>query len=221
MARRSSGHAKRPQAPAVSLKRLQDMTARELKQLSPETIKSTYVSARKAVNARIKTFKKAGLESVIDSDIRGGIPQMKGQSVEQLIDRLTEIGSWTSKAKSTVKGYQAMQESFRSKMQDAMPDLDLSTKEKLDAFGEFMGEMQDRYGEFWHGVSNQARDIYREALRLNTDPRAMMKNFDYWADHIEDLKDADPIRTRSDRPIRPADYARKLGLEKIGGGRYK
>lgn len=106
-------------------------------------------------------------------------------------------------------------------MQEALPDIDLSSTAKLKEFGNFMNEASDRYGEMAKIVSSQARALYAEAQRLNINTNALLKNMDYWLDHIDDLEKSDPIRTRSERQLQPSEYARKLGLEKIGGGRRR
>ena len=217
MARRSSGSAKRPKAPAISLKRAQEMTWRELGNYSEETLKSTYVSMRKAINSRVKTFKKAGLESTVPADIRAGLPAMGTLNKDEMIDLITRVGAWTRGKQSTLKGYMEWKGHFRRAMQDALPDLDLSTNEKLDAYGEFMGAMQDRYGEvMWHAISNQARDIYRDLTELNEDPYQFMANYDYWAANVEAVNKAKAAaRQRGRYSTKLSTYIRKLKSGKI------
>ena len=190
MARRSSGKAKKPQAPAISIKRLQEKTKRELEQFSEQTIRSTYTSLRKAVASRVRTFEKAGLGSVLPEHIREGLAPQGGRSVEDLLNDITSVTAWTRGKASTVKGYKEARESFREKMQDAMPDMDLSDEDKMDDFGEYMGEMQERYGEMWHAISEAARDVYRDQTKLNQDPRKFMRNYEYWRQNVQAVNDA-------------------------------
>lgn len=206
---------------AIKLNALLNMTVRELKQVSSSELRETYQNVRKIVNSRINTFKKHGIDDVVPEDLQGGLGSAKGRSDAELLQSIRESAAWMRGRRSSYRGYQEAREHFREQMQESMPDLDLSSDEKVDAYGRFMGEMQERYGDMWHGVSNQARDLYREAVRLNVNPKSLMRNFDYWADHLADLEHADPIRTRQDRQLRPSEYARKLGLEKIGGGRRR
>lgn len=206
---------------ALKLGQLMDMTAREISNLSRSDLRGAYQNIRKITNSRINTFGKHGIKDAVPADLRGGLGSSKGRSDAELIQDIRDSIRWMRGKQSTYGGYMEVREDFRQKMQESMPDLDLSDDEKMEDFGRFMGDMQERYGEMWHAISNQARDIYREAIRLNMDPKALMRNYDYWADHISDLEQADPIRTKSDRTLRPSEYARKLGLEKIGGGRRK
>lgn len=206
---------------AIKLNDLLNMTVRELKKVPRSELRETYQNVRKIVNSRINTFGKHGITDAVPEDLRSGLGSAKGRSDAELLQQIRESTAWMRGKRSSYRGYQEAQEHFRESMQESMPDLDLSTDEKMDAYGRFMGDMQERYGDMWHGVSNQARDIYREAVRLNMNPKSLMRNFDYWADHLADLENADPIRTKQDRQLRPSEYARKLGLEKIGGGRRK
>lgn len=207
---------------SMKLNDLMAMSAHELNQLSNTDLREAYQNVRKIINSRINTFSKHGIEDVVPEELREGLGSSKGRENIDLVEDIKESMRWMrGNPRSTYGGYVKAKDHFRETMQEAMPDLDLSDEEKFDRFGRFMGDMQDRYGEFWHGVSNQVRDLYREAIRLNMNPEALMRNFDYWADHIADLESADPIRTKHERTLKPSEYARKLGLEKISGGRRK
>lgn len=206
---------------ALKLNQIMYMTKRELQQLSRGELGDAYQTIRKITNSRINTFSKHGIRDVVPNQIREGLGSAKGQSNAELIESMREARRWLRGSGSKYAGYMKAKEHQRIEMQDALPDLDLSDQEKFDAFGWFMGDMQERYGEMWHAISNQARDIYREATRLNMNPRALMRNYDYWDKHLADLENADPINTRSGRQLKPSEYARKLGLEKIGGGKRK
>lgn len=200
------------------LSELKDMAPVEFAAMSSKALRENYQNIKNIVKYRLQTFAKHGVEPP------GSIKQLRssrGRKDEDLIDDIKEALAWIRGRRSTYTGYKSVEEDFREKMQAAMPDMDLSDAGKMKSFGEFMGEMQERYGEMWHAISNAARDIYREATRLNTDPRAMMKNYDYWVDHLKYLENADPIRSRSGRKLKPSEYARKLGLEKIGGGKRR
>lgn len=207
---------------ALKLQDLMDLSAHELKRLDQTDLREAYQNIRKIVNSRVSTFSKHGIESAVPAELRSGLGSSRGRENKELIEDIKEALTWMREnPRSTYRGYRRAKENFREKMQESMPDLDLSTEEKLDRYGYFMGEMQDRWGDLWKYVSTQTRDLYREAVRLNMNPEALMRNFDYWSDHIEDLQQADPIKTVRERPLKPSEYARKLGLEKIKGGRRK
>lgn len=162
------------------------MTARELAELSRADLRASYQNLRKITSSRVSTFEKHGAIEAVPQALRQRLPSSRGLSDEDVLQSIRETLGWIRGKRSTYSGYQATQEDFRSKMQESMPDLDLSTPEKMKDFGEFMGEMQQRYGEMWHrGISNQARDIYRDMVKLNKDPRKFMQNYDFWKQNVE------------------------------------
>lgn len=171
--------------PGKKLGELMNMTARELSQLSRAELRSSYQNVRKIVNSRIKTFEAHGMENALPVKIRGGLSSARGKSDEAVKREIMESMAWMRGRSSTYKGYRAARESFREKMQASMPDLDLSSEEKLDDYGEFMGEMAERYKAMWEGISAMVRDLYRDLTELNEDPREFMKNYDYWKEQVD------------------------------------
>lgn len=190
MPRKASGKAKRPYTSALSIEQLWNMTKQEMMQLSEAEIKSTYTSLRKSVSSRLKTFEKAGLGSIVPKKVKSGMKPIAGRDAEGLVNELSEFMGWVRGGRSTVKGFRKIQEGAYKKMKESMPDLDLSTREKMNDFGYFMGEMQERYGEFWKYISNAARDIYRDLTAVNEDPRQFMRNYDFWKEKTEEVNKA-------------------------------
>lgn len=205
----------------MKLSQLMNMSARQINELSDTELRKAYQQTKYTLKSRAATFEKHGIHFSEDAFGRRSsalLPSSKGMDIEEQRQRLKTSLAYMRGRRSTYKGFKESEEERRSRMQEAMPDLDLSSKDKADKFGRFMGDMQTRWGEMWKYVSNNARDIYREAVRLNSDPKMFMKNYDFWADHIQDLEEAKPIRQREgSRALRPADYARKLKLGKIRG----
>lgn len=205
----------------MKLSELLNMSARQLNELSDTELRKAYQQTKYTLKSRAMTFEKHGIhvaEEAYGRQSSAMLPSSKGMDVEEQRRRLKTSLAYMRGRRSTYKGFKESEEERRRNLQESMPDLDLSTDEKAKKYGRFMGDMQTRWGEMWKYVSNNARDIYREAMRLNADPKMFMKNYDFWADHIQDLEEAQPIRQRSgSRALRPADYARKLKLGKIKG----
>ena len=201
----------------IKIGELKEMTARELSGLSRAGIREAYQTLRKIANSRIRTFEKHGAADAVPAALRGGLGSSKGRPDADLIQDMRGMLAWMRGKRSTYKGYEETQEHFREAMQDAMPDLDLSDKDKFDAYGRFMGEMQERYKEMWHDISNIVRDVYNDLTRLNEDPRQFMKNYDYWADEVERInreKKEQHIGGRR-RSSKMSTYMRKLKKGKL------
>lgn len=205
----------------MKFSRLKELSAYEVGKLSGKQLREAYQNVKKVINSRVKTFEAHDAGSAIPASLRGGLESSRRRSEESLLQDIREALRWSRGSGSSYRTYVRVQESRRKKMQEALPDIDLSSTAKLKEFGNFMNEASDRYGEMAKIVSSQARALYAEAQRLNINTNALLKNMDYWLDHIDDLEKSDPIRTRSERQLQPSEYARKLGLEKIGGGRRR
>lgn len=204
-------------AKGVKLADLMSMTAAGIASIETPSLRKTYQNLRKIVGSRVSTFEKRGAGQAVPASLRGGLQSAKGRSDADLIQDIRDALVWMRGKRSTYKGYEEVKETFREKMQDAMPDLDLSDKDKFDAFGRYMGEMQDRYGEMWHAISNAARDVYKEQTKLNKDPRQFMKNYDYWVKQTEQINAEKTARRQGGRrrSTKLSTYMRQLKRGKI------
>lgn len=204
-------------AKGVRLAVLMDMTAAGIASIETPSLRKTYQNLRKIVGSRVDTFERKGAAEAVPKHLRGGLPSAKGRSDADLIQDIREAIAWMRGKRSTYRGYEETQEHFRQAMQEALPDIDLSDKDKFDAFGRFMGEMQDRYGEMWHAISNAVRDVYKEQTRLNKDPRQFMKNYDYWVKQTEQINAEKKANRQGGRrrSTKLSTYMRQLKRGKI------
>ena len=190
-----------------------------LRKLNKDDLKKTYRQISKALKGRTKTFRKHGREEAVPERFRDGLKNPADMSRNEMLADISDALAYMRGQVSTFKGWSEVQQkrmdAYNKTMSDSGQPL-FKTKEDFDDYGRFMGEMQERFGDLWHYNSDQAKEMYTQARRLNLDPRQLTKNFDFWADHLEDLAEADPITWhRSGRPVYASDYARKLGLGKI------
>lgn len=206
-------------AKAIRLADLTQMTAAGIASIETASLRKTYQNIRKIVGSRIATFEKHGYGDAVPKQLRGGLPSSKGRSDADLIQDIRDAVTWMrpDNKRNTYKGYKEAKEKRREKMQDSMPDLDLSDEDKLDRFGQFMGDMQDRYGEMWHAISNAARDVYKDQTRLNKDPRQFMKNYDYWVKQTEQINAEKKANRQGGRrrSTKLSTYMRQLKRGKI------
>lgn len=190
-----------------------------LRKLNKTDLKKTYKQISKALKGRTKTFRKHGREEAVPERFRDGLENPADMSRNEMLADISDALAYMRGKVSTYKGWEELQQSrmdaYNKTMADSGQPL-FETKEDFDDYGRFMGEMQERFGDLWHYNSDQSKEMYTQARRLNLDPRQLTKNFDFWADHLEELAEADPITWhRAGRPVYASDYARKLGLGKI------
>lgn len=202
---------------AIKLNELKNMTAREVSHMGHAGIREAYQTLKKITGSRISTFKKHGAGEAVPDWLHSGLQSSRGRTDAELVQDMRKALGWIRGKRSTYKGYEQTQEDFRQKMQESMPDLDLSDEDKMKDFGNYMGEMQERYGEMWHAISNTVRDIYRDLTRLNKDPKQFMSNYDYWVNEMERInaeKAAQHIGGRR-RSTTLSTYMRQLKRGKI------
>lgn len=194
----------------MKLKNIQSMSRAQIDELSKEELSSTWSYMRRILKSRFKTFIKQGLESAIPKRFRGGVPTVRQLgSAEELAKQIGMAAGYTAGAASTAAGYaEAMQERY----QDLEDRLGVPMNAKQFAqYKSFMDEMSARMKETWKHVSAEAEEMYIQSRRLGIGIDQFKKNFDYWAEHIQELSKAKPKKGRKT----PSAYIKDLNLEKI------
>ena len=194
----------------MKLKNIQSMSRAQIDELSREDLSSTWSYMRRILKSRFKTFAKHGLENAIPKRFRGGVPTVRQLgSEENLASEIARAVGYTAGAASTAAGYEeAMQERY----QDLEDRLGVPMNAKQFAqYKSFMDEMSARMKETWKHVSAEAEEMYIQSRRLGIGIDQFKKNFDYWAEHIQELSKAKPKKGRKT----PSAYIRDLNLEKI------
>ena len=193
----------------MKLQDLVEQSAREWSAMSGSQLRKAYQQVKHAMKERAKTFARHGQEGRI-------LPSSRGMSETELRTKLKSASAYLRGRRSSYQGWKQSESEQLQRMQEAMPDMGFETPDDLRKFGEFMNDMDDRFGNIKYD-SMDAKKLYKEAQRLNVDPKKFMRNFDYWMDHVDDLAKQQPIRQREgSRALKPSDYARK-----IEGGRMR
>lgn len=196
------------------LSSLLSMSGHDLKDLSGKELRSAYKSAAASIRGRSQAFKRAGKTSALPVRYRQGVAKLGSFETEgEMRKALGEALAYLHGKVSTLSGYEEVMNKRAMEMGEKL-GIDFKDQEEFDSFGEFMGEMQTRLRSMWKPASDFVVDLYKQSRRLNLDPMQLMKNYEYWRDHLEDLEDMDPIRGRS-RDLRPSDYIKKAKLETI------
>lgn len=196
------------------LSSLLQMSGPDLSGLSGDELRSAYKSAAAAIRGRSKAFKAAGKDTALPKRYRAGVPTLP--SFENEAEIRKALGSalgYLRGSISTLKGYEEVI-SKRAQEVGSKLGLDFKSNADFDKFGKFMDEMSTRLKSMWKPASDFVVDLYKQSQRLNLDPMQLMKNYEYWRDHLEDLEQMDPIQGRS-RDLRPSDYIKKAKLETI------
>lgn len=196
------------------LKSLLSSSFADIKSLSGSALRTAYKSAAASIRGRRRAFEKAGKLSALPERYREGVPSISSfESEASIRAALAENLGYIRGKVSTLSGYEEVMDS-RAKAVGEKLGIDFKSQADFNRFGEFMGEMQTRLKSMWKPASDFVVDLYKQAQRLNLNPMQLMKNYEYWRDHLEDLENIDPIEGRN-RELRPSDYIKKAKLEKI------
>lgn len=196
------------------LKTLLAASAHDIGALTGKELRSAYKSAAASVRGRSAAFKAAGKVSALPARYRSGVATLGTFGSEgEMRKALREALGYLRGDVSTLSGYERVM-SERAREVGERLGLDFEDEDDYKSFGDFMGEMQTRLKSMWKPASDFVVDLYKQSKRLNLDPMQLMKNYEYWRDHLEDLENMDPIQGRS-RELRPSDYIKKAKLETI------
>lgn len=193
-----------------------------LRKMKKPDLQKVFRQVDRALKGRYKTFEKYDMGDVFRSDLKKGLGALP-ETRNEMISDISEALAYMRTPQSSYIAYMRAEKSRMSAYNDTLASEGADTFESLEDFrdyGRFMGDMQDRFGELWKNNSDQVREMYEQGKRLGIDPEQLTKNYDYWADHLDVLAEAEPITWhRSGKPVYASDYARKLGLPPIRGGK--
>ena len=197
----------------MAIKDLLQMSAAQINALEGAELRRAYKSVSASLRGRRQTFKRHGALSGMPEKYRGGIRQVGSFDTEAELRQYMKTGiAYMKGSVSTWSGYQESVEKRKEHI-EKVRGKSFSSMAEYNRWGNFMGEMQERLQASWKSISKLAWELFDEAERLNLNPEQLMKNFEYWAAHLEDLQEAEPLQRGRD--LRPSDYLKSLKLEKI------
>ena len=201
--------------------------------------KQIFRALKNSLDTRLRTFAKHGALSDVPKRILnvGGV---RGKSDREIMQGIRDMADFMKNEEiGTYAKYKETVQERMEHMEDVIgDDFQFESEEEYDSMRRFMGEMQERFasGEMWKKWSGDSASLYgelkdngidahegvplfSEARRLGLDPRQFLRNYEYWMNNVDALRSAKPIRSKEGRKLYPSDYARKLGLDKVTGGR--
>lgn len=201
----------------MKLSEIQSMSRHQISRLSAAVKKDLYVKFRRLVNDRTRSFTSRGLTPRMTASIKD-MPTPAKATEAQMNAYLSNAGAYIQGTYYTYKGWKQHDTEVKREIMDRL-DMPNMTDDQFKRYFEFMNAMSDMMGNAWHGVSSQASQLFAEAERLNLNASQFVRNFDYWQDHVEDLRNAKPLTRKAG--VKPSDYIRQLKLESITSWRKR
>ena len=159
----------------------------DIAKLPASEVKEAFQHLKSVANKRIGRMQAQGLGRPMQK-----FGSMRGMSEEQMRQGLAEVSRWIREPSHTVRGYK----SRRSEMLDAFHEkgYDFVNEENYEDFINYMEELREEYGSKVFD-SSAAADVFGQTQRIGIDPDTVKKNFDYFADHLDELDRMKPVRT--------------------------
>lgn len=179
-------------------------TPNQIDAMSGQAVKEAFQHLKSVANKRIGRMQAQGLGR---SDMRK-FGSMRGMSEEQMRQGLADVSRWIRDPAHTVKGYKTK----RSEFLDAMHEkgFDFVNEENYEDFVDFMEDLREEYGSKVFD-SGAAADVFSNTQRIGISPEIVKKNFDYFAEHMDELDRMKPIRSEKGGTMRAIkDKIRKL-----------
>lgn len=160
----------------------------EISKMSGQAVKEAFQHLKGVANKRIGRMEAQGLG-------RPGMKKfgsMRGMSEEQMRQGLADVSRWLREPSHTVRGYKSQ----RAAMIDAFHEkgYDWVNEENYEDFIDYMEELREEYGSKVFD-SSAAADVYGQTDRIGIPSDVVKKNFDYFADHLDELDRMKPVRS--------------------------
>lgn len=200
----------------MAIKDLINMSRYQLGKLTSKKLSSVYNQLKRTVTQRVNVYKKHSRMDVIPKALH------KIENVADLdsAEKISKIGEMSNFLLSGKRTYTDFMKAEREEMENIEEDLDIKFKsmQEYNDYKRFLHDMYQRDKKGWKASSEQyedAIDLWMQSRRLNLKASQFLRNKDYWMEHLDDLKNAKPIKRGT--KLYPSDYARQLRLPKVRG----
>lgn len=179
--------------------------------LSTEQLEAEYSRLSRLRNARItrleKNFPNMKIEYERAPKLSSLVDEEGNLKMGQFSSALSETYKFLNKKTTTVTGYRR-QVKRSIKSFNKMFDKDIINEDNIQALYDFLEDYRNKYNVQKIPDSDRLLDTYAEAVRLNIDPKSLLKDIDYWKSHYNEMKSLDAMD--SDEPVDSSEYAELL-----------
>ena len=173
-------------------------TPKEINAMSPQEMRKAYSELRSVANKRIARMSAQGLGRK-GRKKQKPFKTLKGMSSREVETALKAVSQWLREPTHTVKGYKRQRAFVLEQMRERY-GYDFITTENYEDFVDFMEDMRERNsGKTFD--SGDAADVFNEAMRIKISPYKLKKEFDYFADHMKELEQMEPLKSGKGRTM--------------------
>ena len=204
---------------APSIKSITNMSAYQLSKLTNREVNAIYRKVNKRIEKNISTFKKHKVTS---------------KNVEKYVDILNEPKARTRRAKelaileatiflknknNTYTNWKQTQKERRATVEKST-GIKFANNKEYEDFSRFLSDAYERERGNLKRHYDDAMDLWVQSRRLNIDTNTILRNWKYWKENVDSLKNAKVID--SGNKVNAREYAKQLKLPKLhGNGSYE
>lgn len=160
----------------------------QIRDMGVKAVQHAYAKMRKAANQRLTRMERAGLGTYGS----WRFPKVRDLNEKQMREALAEASRYMRDPRHTVPGERKfMQEELRKLREDY--GYDWINESNFYAFVDFMDDLREQYGNKAFD-SGDAADVFNNSQKIGIDPKVVKENFDYFAEHLSELKRMKPAR---------------------------
>jgi len=179
-------------------------TPYDIKSMGDSAVREAYASLRAVANKRIERRTAAGVPTRHDK-----FKPTRSMSTEEVRTELAEVSRWIRDPRHTLKGERRWIGDVIDNMHKK--GLNFINHDNIYDFLDFMDDMRAEYGSKVFSSSGDEADVYQNAERIGIPRATIVKEFDYFRDHLEELDRMEPVRSEKGATMRALkDKIRKL-----------
>lgn len=179
--------------------------------LSTEQLEAEYSRLSRLRNARItrleKKFPNMDIKYERAPKLSSLVDEEGNLKMSQFSSALSETYKFLNRKTTTVTGFRRQVE--RSiKSFNKLFDKDIINEENIQDLYDFLEDYRNKYNVQKIPDSDRLLDTYAESIRLNIDPKSLLKDIEYWKSHYNEMKNLEPMD--SEEPVDSSKYAELL-----------
>ena len=184
-------------------------TPHDISGMSRAEMSKAYTVLRRGANARLEKlepFRRKGYEIA-----KVEFPTARNMTAGELRQKLQEASNFMRNPLSDVRNLREYEKGMLSTLHEH--GLDFVNPGNLKRFGDFMERTRMKNLDKVYGSSRMA-DVFNEMERLKFKSRDIRQDFAFWAEHLEELQDAElPEGFDRRRRLSSEDWAEELGID--------
>lgn len=164
-------------------------TPKDINEIGSAEQRAEYIRLRKIAQKRRKRLEAAGFSK------SAGRLFPTARSIDNALDlryQLLELSRWLRDPAHKVRNAKRQRDYTLQALHN--DGFDFINEDNFEAFTEYMDSLREEYaGQIFD--SGDAADVFNQAQRIGIDPEVARKEFDYFADHLEELSRLKPVRS--------------------------